>query len=447
MNGMKKLSAEQIKEYHKQYNLQSWSKQGSIDPIPVEQAEGIYLWDYAGNRYTDMSSQLVNLNVGHGNRRIIDAIKEQAEKFCYMGPSYAVESRSLLAKMVIDRMPDNMGKVFFTNGGADANENAIKIARMYTGRNKIFSRYRSYHGSTFGAGNLTGEPRRYPLEPGIPGFVKFFDPYLYREKIPFESEEAASDYYVGKLREQICYEGPDSVAAIVMETITGSNGVIIPPKGYLAGVRKICDEFGIMMICDEVMAGFGRTGKLFAFEHFGVKPDIVSFAKGITCGYVQLGGVCVSKKIAAYFDDHLLSCGLTYSGHPLACAAGVACLEYYDEAKILDNVNASGKVLGELLEALKEKHPCVGDVRYIGLFSSIELVKDKESREPLVPYGKDPEGIMGKIIGMLRAKGFMTYSHENMLFVSPPLIITAQQLREEMEKMDQVLTEVDQTML
>ena len=443
---MEKLSAEQVRDYHKQYNLQSWSKQGSINPIPVKKAEGIYLWDYEGNRYTDMSSQLVNLNVGHGIRRIIDAIKEQAEQFCYMSPSYAVESRSLLAKMVIDRMPDNMSKVFFTNGGADANENAIKIARMYTGRNKIFSRYRSYHGSTFGAGNLTGEPRRYPLEPGIPGFVKFFDPYLYREKIPFESEEAASAYYVEKLREQICYEGPDSVAAIVMETITGSNGVIIPPKGYLAGVRKICDEFGIMMICDEVMAGFGRTGKLFAFEHFGVKPDIVSFAKGITCGYVQLGGVCVSKQIAAYFDDHLLSCGLTYSGHPLACAAGVACLEYYDEAHILDNVNASGKVLGELLEELKAKHACVGDVRYIGLFSSIELVKDKETREPLVPYGKDPEGIMGKIIGKLRAKGFMTYSHENMLFVSPPLIITPDQLREEMEKMNQVLTEVDQTM-
>lgn len=444
---MGKLSGEQVKACHKRYNLQSWSKQGSINPIPVEKAEGIYIWDYEGNRYTDMSSQLVNLNVGHGNRRIIDAIKEQAEQFCYMAPSYAVESRSLLAKMVIDRMPDNMGKVFFTNGGADANENAIKIARMYTGRNKIFSRYRSYHGSTFGAGNLTGEPRRYPLEPGIPGFVKFFDPYLYREQLPFESEEAASAYYVGKLREQICYEGPDSVAAIVMETITGSNGVIIPPKGYLPGVRKICDEFGIMMICDEVMAGFGRTGKLFAFEHFDVKPDIVSFAKGITCGYVQLGGVCVSKEIAAYFDDHLLSCGLTYSGHPLACAAGVACLEYYDEAKILDNVNAVGKVLGELLEQLKETHPCVGDVRYIGLFSSIELVKDKGTREPLVPYGKDPEGIMGKIIGMLRAKGFMTYSHENMLFVSPPLIITEAQLREEMEKMDQVLTQVDQTML
>ncbi len=207
------------------------------------------------------------------------------------------------------------------------------------------------------------------------------------------------------------------MAAIVMETITGSNGVIIPPKGYLPGVRKICDEFGIVMICDEVMAGWCRTGKMFAFENFDIKPDIVTFAKGVTCGYVQLGGVAVSSKIAAYFDDHLLSCGLTYSGHPLACAAGVACVNYYKEANILDNVNKVGKVLGEILEELKEKHPCIGDVRYIGLFSSIELVKDRETKEPLVPYGKDPEGTMGKIIGMLKAKKFMTYSHENMIFV------------------------------
>ena len=234
--------ADKIKEYHKKYNLQSWSKQKDINPIPIEKAEGIYMWDFDGNRYTDMSSQLVNLNVGHGCRPIIDAIKEQAEKYCYLGPSYGAEPRGELAKMIIDLMPDNMGKVFFTNGGADANENAVKIARMYTGRQKIFSRYRSYHGSTYGAGNLTGEPRRYPLEPGAPGFIKFFDPYVYREKIKFESEEEASEYYVGKLREQIIYEGPDSVAAIVMETITGSNGVIIPPKGYLPGVRKLCDE-------------------------------------------------------------------------------------------------------------------------------------------------------------------------------------------------------------
>lgn len=433
----------EIKKNHTTYNLQSWLKQKGLNPIPIEKAEGIYMWDFDGNRYTDMSSQLVNLNVGHGNRQIIDAIKEQAEKYCYLSPAYGSESRGELAKMVIERMPDNMGKVFFTNGGADANENAIKIARMYTGRQKIFSRYRSYHGSTYGAGNLTGEPRRYPLEPGAPGFVKFFDPYVYREKIDFESEEAAADYYVSKLREQIIYEGADNVAAIVMETITGSNGVIIPPKGYLPGVRKICDEFGIMMICDEVMAGFGRTGKMFAFENFDVKPDIVSFAKGITCGYVQLGGVCVSKEIAAYFDDRLLSCGLTYSGHPLACAAGVACLKFYDDAKILDNVAESGKVLGEELEALKDKYKIVGDVRYIGLFSAIELVRDRATKAPLVEYGKDPEGIMKSIIGKLAAKGFMTYSHENMILICPPLIITPDQVREEMKKVDEVLAEVN----
>lgn len=437
------MSAESIKYNHCTYNLQSWSKQKGLNPIPIEKADGIYMWDFDGNRYTDMSSQLVNLNVGHGNRAIIDAIKEQAEKYCYLSPAYGSEPRGELAKMIIELMPDNMGKVFFTNGGADANENAIKMARMYTGRQKIFSRYRSYHGSTYGAGNLTGEPRRYPLEPAAPGFVKFFDPYIYREKIKFSTEEEASEYYVAKLREQVIYEGAENVAAIVMETITGSNGVIIPPKNYLKGVRAICDEFGIMMICDEVMAGFGRTGKMFAFENFDVKPDIVSFAKGVTCGYVQLGGVVVSKKISEYFDDHLLSCGLTYSGHPLACAAGVACLNFYKDADILSNVNKSGAVLGECLENLKSKHESVGDVRYIGLFSAIELVSDRKTREPLVPYGKDPEGKMGKLIGMLKAKGFMTYSHENMILISPPLIITPEQVREEMEKVDEVLCEAD----
>lgn len=438
------MDAKTIVDYHKRYNLQSWSKQAAINPLPIKDAEGIYLYDFDGNRYADMSSQLVNLNVGHKNRQIIDAIKEQAEKYCYIAPSYASEPRSTLAKMIVDLMPDNMAKVFFTNGGADANENAVKIARMYTGRQKVFSRYRSYHGSTYGAGNLTGEPRRYPLEPGAPGFVKFFDPYVYREKIKFDSEKDAADYYVAKLREQVIYEGPDSVAAIVMETITGSNGVIIPPKGYLKGVRAICDEFGIMMICDEVMAGWGRTGKMFAFENFDVKPDIVSFAKGVTCGYVQLGGVCVSKDIAAFFDDHLLSCGLTYSGHPLACAAGVACLNYYKDANILENVNKSGEALGECLEEMKKAHPSVGDVRYIGLFSAVELVKDKKTREPLVPYGKDPEGIMGRLIGELKKRGFMTYSHENMIIIAPPLIITAEQVREELKKLDEVLYIADE---
>jgi taurine--2-oxoglutarate transaminase len=317
------------------------------------------------------------------------------------------------------------------------------MARMYTGRYKIFSRYRSYHGSSFGAGNATGEPRRYPLEPGIPGFIKFFDPYIYREAIEFASEEEAAEYYLAKLREQIIYEGRDSVAAILIETITGSNGVIIPPKGYLPGVRALCDEFGIILICDEVMTGWGRTGTMFAFEHFDIKPDIVTFAKGVTCGYVPLGGCAVSKEIAAYFDDNQLACGLTYSGHPLACAAGVACVDYYVKANILENVNKVGKTLGEKLEELKLAHPCVGDVRYIGLFSAIELVKNKATKEPLVPYGKDSEGIMGKVLGLLKIRKFMTYTHENMIIVAPPLIITEEQLLEEMVKVDEVLEIID----
>lgn len=437
------MTGQEIRDMDLKYNLHSWSKQKGLQPMVITKAEGIYLWDSDGKRYMDMSSELVNSNVGHGNKDIVEAIKEQADKYCFLSPGFAVEPRAKLAKMVIDRMPDNMGKVFFTNGGADANENAIKMARLYTGRYKVMSRYRSYHGSSFGAGNLTGEPRRYALEPGIPGFVKFFDPYVYREAISFESEEAATAFYIAKLREQVIYENPSTIAAIVMETITGSNGIIIPPKGYLEGVRRICDEFGIVMICDEVMAGWCRTGKMFAFENFNVKPDIVSFAKGITCGYVQLGGVAVSKDIAAFFDDHVLSCGLTYSGHPLACAAGIACLNYYDKAHILDNVQAVGRVLGQLEEELKEKHACVGDVRYIGLWSAIELVKDKTTKEPLVPYGQDPDGVMPSIIKKLISRGFYTYSHENTIMVAPPLIITEEQLREAMAIMDDVLSEVD----
>ncbi|MBU4440410.1 MAG: aminotransferase class III-fold pyridoxal phosphate-dependent enzyme, partial [Firmicutes bacterium] len=291
--------------------------------------------------------------------------------------------------------------------------------------------------------NLTGEPRRYACEPGIPGFIKFFDPYVYRAPVAFENEEAATEYYIGQLREQIIYEGRNSVAAIVLETITGSNGVIIPPKGYLQGVREICDEFGIMMICDEVMTGWGRTGEWFAVNHYDVKPDIITFAKGITCGYAPIGGAIVSQAIADFFDNNTLSCGLTYSAHPLGCAAGIATIEYYKEAGLMNQAKVRGVLLGTLLEKIKEKHRCVGDVRYIGLFSSIELVKDKKTKEPLVPYGMDPEKIMGKIIGMLSEKGFSTYSHENVLIVAPPLIITEQELTDAMAIMDQVLSEVD----
>jgi taurine--2-oxoglutarate transaminase len=437
------MSEESIKTNHTRYNMQSWSKQKGLNPIVIDRAEGIYMWDPSGKRYTDMSSQLVNLNLGHGNREIIAAIKAQADKLCYIAPSYASEPRGDLAELIVSLLPDNFGKVFFTNAGADANENAVKIARMFTGRNKILSRYRSYHGSSFGAGNLTGEPRRYALEPGVPGFIHFFDPYIYREPVNFESEKAAGEYYIAKLREQVVYENPSSVAAIVLETVTGSNGVIVPPEGYIQGVRNICDDYGILMICDEVMMGFGRTGKMFAFENWLVKPDLVSFAKGATCGYVQLGGVAVASKIAAYFDDNVLSCGLTYSGHPLACAAALACIKYYREHNILDNVNARGAELKAALASLKDKHKSVGDVRSIGLMGAVELVRNKATKEPLVAYGKDPEGTMKKILGELFKRGFTTYTHENMILVAPPLIITGEQLAEELAKLDEVLGIVD----
>ncbi len=437
------MAGEETREMIKQYVLQSWSVQKTINPIPVEKADGIYFWDANGKRYTDMSSQLVNLNLGFGNREIGDAIKAQVDQYCFLSPGYGSDVRARLAKRIIGLMPDNMAKVFFTNAGAEANENAIKMARMATGRWKVFSRYRSYHGASFGAGNLTGEPRRYPLEPGIPGFVKFFDPYVYREAIRFPSEEEAAKFYLAKLEEQITYENPTTIAAIVMETITGSNGILLPPKGYMEGVRALCDKYGIMMILDEVMTGWCRTGKMFGFEHYNVKPDLVSFAKGVTCGYVPLGGVAVSKQIAEYFDDHFLSCGLTYSGHPLACAAGLACIDYYEQNNVAAHVTEVGKVLKAELEALRDKHPCVGDVRAIGLFSCVELVKDKETREALVPYGGDAKGVMKGVLGKLFAKGFMTYTHENLILVAPPLIITREQLLEELQKLDDVLTEVD----
>ncbi|CCX87118.1 putative uncharacterized protein [Clostridium sp. CAG:590] len=440
---MREMSKEEIKKLDREHVLHSWSVQGTLDPTVVTKAEGIYFYDADGKKYYDMSSQLVNLNIGYGNQKVADAIAEQAHKLPFIGPGYAVDVKSELARKIIELAPDNMQKVFFTLGGADANENALKIARLYTGRNKVMSRYRSYHGSTMGAGNLTGEPRRFNCEPGIPGYVKFFDPYVYRELVDFEDDAAATKFYIGKLREQIIYEGPESIAAIECETITGSNGCIIPPDGYLQGIRDLCDEFGIMMICDEVMMGWCRTGEVFACQNWGIKPDIITFAKGVTCGYAPLGGVIVDKKIADYFDDHKLLCGLTYSGHPLSCAAGVATLDVYKEDHILDNVRAMGKILGEIEEDLKDKHACVGDVRYKGLFSAVELVKDKATKEPLVGYNADKENLMGKICGMLKAKGFSTYTHENIIIVAPPLIIKEDELRTAMTMLDEVLTEVD----
>lgn len=438
------MTGKEISEMQTKYVLQGWSKQGGLNPTPVDHCEGIYIYDKDGKRYADMSSEQVNVNAGYANKEMTEAIKAQLDEYAYIQGSFGAEPRALLAKSIVDRLPDCFGKIFFTNGGADANENAIKIARMYTGRFKVMSQYRSYHGSTFGAGTLTGEPRHFALEPAIPGFIHFRGPYSYQEKIKFESEEEEGDYYVEKLREQVIFEGGDRIAAIIPETVVGSNGIIIYPKNYLKGVRKICDEFGIMMICDEVMAGWYRTGKMFAYMNFDVVPDIITFAKGVNSGYIPLGGAIVKNEIAHFFDDKYLSCGLTYSGHPLACAAGVACQEFYLKNDIEGHVQKVGKHLGEVLESLKSKHKSVGDVRYIGLFGGVELVKDRATREPLVPWGQDPAGVMGAIVKELKARGFVTYSHENVIIVAPPLIITEAQIDEELAKLDEVLSIVDE---
>ena len=438
------MTGKEISEMQTKYVLQGWSKQGGLNPTPVDHCEGIYIYDKDGKRYADMSSEQVNVNAGYANKEMTEAIKAQLDEYAYIQGSFGAEPRALLAKSIVDRLPDCFGKIFFTNGGADANENAIKIARMYTGRFKVMSQYRSYHGSTFGAGNLTGEPRHFALEPAIPGFIHFRGPYSYQEKIKFASEEEEGDYYVEKLREQVIFEGGDRIAAIILETVVGSNGIIIYPKNYLKGVRKICDEFGIMMICDEVMAGWYRTGKMFAYMNFDVVPDIITFAKGVNSGYIPLGGAIVKNEIAHFFDDKYLSCGLTYSGHPLACAAGVACQEFYLKNDIEGHVQKVGKHLGEVLENLKAKHKSVGDVRYIGLFGGVELVKDRATHEPLVPWGQDPAGVMGAIVKELKARGFVTYSHENVIIVAPPLIITEVQIDEELAKLDEVLSIVDE---
>lgn len=440
---MSKLTREEIIKYDREYNQHPWLP-GGVSSIPIEKGEGIFFWDYNGKKYYDMSSQLANVNLGYGNQEIIDAIKKQVEVLPYIAPAFASGPRTELAKLLVDLSPGNIGKAFFTCGGADANEAAIYAARAYTGKNKILSRYRSYHGSTMGSGNTSGDPRRFELErPAATGFLKFFDPYVYRSKIRFKDDAEASAYYLSLLEEQILYEGPDHIAAIFVETITGANGVIIPPDGYLQGLRALCDKYDILLVCDEVMAGFGRTGKMFSFEHWGIEPDIITFAKGVTCGYVQLGGILISKKIARFFADKPFQYGLTYSGHSLACAAGLATVNYYLEHHVLEHVEEVGKVFAELLDALKTKHACVGDVRHIGLFGAVELVKNKETKEPIVPYGRDPEMIMAKIHGLLKERGFASFGRENNINVIPPLIITEKELREAIRILDEVLTIVD----
>ena len=437
------LTGEEVIAMDQQYVMRAWSKQGQA-AMAVEKAEGIYFWDYEGNRQVDMSSLLVNANIGHQHPKVVKAIQDQAAKMCFMAPSYATDVKSLLAKKLVELAGGDMARVFFTNAGADANENAIKMARIATGRTKVFSGYHSYHGATLAASNASGDSRRFAAEiGGANGFVKFSNPSPYRDNLPFETEEALTAFYLKKLGEQIQYEGPYNVAAILLETVIGANGIIAYPKGYLEGVRNLCNSYGIVMICDEVMAGFYRTGTAFAFQQYAFTPDMITFAKGVTSGYVPLGGVIVSEWISEYFTENQLQCGLTYSGHTLACAAGLATLEVYEDEDIAANVGKIGAILKDYLEEMKAKHLCVGDVRTYGLFCGVELVLDKETREPLVPFNT-PNRIMPAIYKELKDRGFSTFGRETTISVCPPLTITEAELAEVMPILDEVLTLVDE---
>ncbi|MBE3119161.1 MAG: aminotransferase class III-fold pyridoxal phosphate-dependent enzyme [Candidatus Atribacteria bacterium] len=437
---MTSLSGNEIVDMNREYTFFSWSVQGQVRPIPVEKAEGVYFWDTNGKRYLDFSSQLMNTNIGHQHPKVVKAIQEQAAKLCFVHPGNATDVRGLLGKKLAEVTPGNLKKTFFTLGGAEANENAIKIARFYTGRHKILARYRSYHGATHGSIALTGDYRRLAVEPAMPGAVHFLDPFCYR--CPFgQKPESCKRECISHLEEVIRYEGPDKIAAVIMEGVVGSNGLIIPPDDYWPRVREICDKYGILLISDEVMSGWGRTGKWFAVDHWNVTPDIITTAKGITSGYVPLGAVIVSEPIAKFFDDKYLYAGLTYNGHALACAAALATIAVYEEDHLIENAVTVGKHLGEALEGIQARHPSVGDVRYIGLFSAIELVANRETKE-ILPAAKMAE--VGKV---LRENGLFTFIMANnmgsMVFVVPPLCITKEQLNEGLAIVEKALEVAD----
>ncbi|MGQ9594931.1 MAG: aminotransferase class III-fold pyridoxal phosphate-dependent enzyme [Anaerolineae bacterium] len=438
------LTAEEIVRLNREYTFFSWAAQGAVDPIPVVRAQGVYFWDANGKRYIDFSSQLMNVNIGHQHPKVVQAIKEQAEKLCYVYPGMATEPRGLLAEKLAQVTPGNLKKTFFCLGGAEANENAVKIARLYTGRHKIIARYRSYHGATYGAIALTGDPRRVPVEPAMPGVIHVLDPYCYR--CPFGwTRETCHRECITHVEEVIRLEGPETIAAVLFEGVTGSNGILVPPDDYWPRIREICNKYGILLISDEVMSGFGRTGKWFAVDNWDVVPDMITMAKGITSGYVPLGAVVVSEPIAQFFEDRTLWAGLTYSGHALACAAGLATLQVYEEDRLIENAAAMGKVLGQRLEDLKARHPSVGDVRYIGLFSVLEVVKDKATKEPMAPWNAKASemGAMANVAAFLRANGLYTFVRWNWIFVVPPLCINEAQLDEGLAIVDQALQIAD----
>jgi len=432
-------SSREIVQENRDYTLFSWSVQSAANPIHMKRAEGVYFWDGDDNRWLDFSAQLINMNVGHQHPKVLDAIKKQVDELCFAGPGFATEPRGLLGHQLAE--VTGLAKAFFTLGGSEANENAMKIARLFTGRSKIITRYRSYHGATMGSMTASGDPRRWPVEPGQPGIIRAFDPYCYR--CPFgQKVETCHRECVSHIEEIIQMEGPHTIAAIMVEGITGSNGILIPPDDYYPKLRALCDKYGILLIDDEVMSGFGRTGKYLATQHYGIKPDIVTAAKGLTSGYMPLGTVIVSDEIANFFETHMLYGGLTYSGHPVSCAAANANLAVYKEESIFENVETQGAYLAARLHAIKDRFACVGDVRAIGLFSVIELVKDKATKEPLAPFnGSSPE--MAKLAAYLKSRHLYAFTRFNMLWVCPPLVITEEQLAEGLDIIEDGLKIVD----
>lgn len=417
-----------------EHNFWTWSAQSKVNPIPVTKAKGVYFWDVDGKRYLDFNSMTMCVNIGHGDDRVINAIADQARELPYAGPGMATKPRAVLGKVLTEIVPEGLTKFLYTLGGADANENAIKFARAYTGKYKILTRYRSYHGASYGAIALTGDPRRHPWEPAVmPGVVHFLDPYKYRSTFHRMNREISDAEfcrdYLNHLEEIILSEGPGTIAAVMVEPVTGTNGIIIPPPGYLQGVRELCNRYDILLIADEVMSGFGRTGEWFAVNHWKVTPDIMTMAKGLTSAYAPLGAVALKPEIAATFNDRVFEGGLTYNGHPISLAAAIANIGVIHADHLVEKSKATGQVMAEMMTELVDRHPSVGEVRSIGMFGAIELIKDRKKLEPAAPFGgTSPE--MTALKKYLLESGLFLYTHWNLLLIIPPLIMTEEQLAE-----------------
>jgi taurine--2-oxoglutarate transaminase len=433
----KTMSGEEMVALSKKHTLYEWAAQSKVDPIPVARAKGIYFWTPEGKRFIDFNSQLMCVNIGHGDERVLQAIREQAETLAYANPFMATEPRARLGAKLAEIAPGDIDVFFFTNGGAEANENAIKLARLATGRHKILARYRSYHGATAGSITLTGDPRRWAAEPGLPGVVHVLDPYHGIERGWDSAEES-----LAMIEEVMQLEGPHTIAAFILESVTGTNGVLVPPDGYMQGVRQLCDRHGILMICDEVMAGFGRTGEWFAINHWNVVPDMITMAKGLTAAYVQLGAVGMRRTIADQFKDRVFYGGLTYNSHPLACAAALAAIRVYEEDGLLENARKMGALMADLMTDLQLRHPSVGAARSIGLFGLIELVRDRARKVAMAPFNgtSDEMAALGR---HFRQEGLYTFVRWNTFFTNPPLCITEAQMREAFAIIDKGLEITD----